>query len=95
LRSIPPKSSVLVCIFHGKKRFNAKDTCLWWEVFVGRAVHKWFQKHDKRFAEDKEVEMEVQKCLRQHSKEFYAVGFDALIIQCDNCVNVGEGYVKK
>jgi hypothetical protein len=32
-----------------------------------------------RFADDKEVETEVWKWLRQQSKDFYAVGFDALV----------------
>jgi hypothetical protein len=33
----------------------------------------------KHFADDEEVETEVQKWLRQQSKVFYAVGFDALV----------------
>jgi hypothetical protein len=32
----------------------------------------------KRFADD-EFEMEVQKRLRQRSKDFYAAGFDTLV----------------
>jgi hypothetical protein len=33
--------------------------------------------------------------LRQQSKDFYAGGFDALVKRWDNCINVGEGHVKK
>jgi hypothetical protein len=39
--------------------------------------------------------MEVQKLLRQQSKDFYAVGFDTLVKQWDKCINVGGGYVEK
>jgi hypothetical protein len=45
----------------------------------------------KRFAEDKEVEIEVRKWLRQQLKDFYTAGFDALV----KCINVGGGYVEK
>jgi hypothetical protein len=44
-----------------------------------KAIHIWVEKYGKRFADDKEVETEVQKWLRQQSKDFYAVGFDALV----------------
>jgi hypothetical protein len=47
------------------------------------------------FADDKEVETDVQKWLRQQSKDFYAAGFDAMIKQWDKCLSVGGGYVKK
>jgi hypothetical protein len=33
----------------------------------------------KGFAHNEEVETEVQKRLRQQSKDFYAAGFDALV----------------
>jgi hypothetical protein len=49
----------------------------------------------KRFADDKEVETEAQKWLRQQSKYFYVVGFDALVKRWDKCINVGGGYVEK
>jgi hypothetical protein len=38
---------------------------------------------------------EVQKWLRQHSKDFYSADFDALVKQWDKCTNVGGEYVKK
>jgi hypothetical protein len=44
---------------------------------------------------DKDAEMEVQKWLRQQSKDYYAVGFDAVVKLWDKCVNVCGGYVKK
>jgi hypothetical protein len=49
----------------------------------------------KRFADDEEVETQVQKWLRQQSKDFYAVCFDTLVKQCDMCIDVGGGYVEK
>jgi hypothetical protein len=45
----------------------------------------------KCFADDEEIETEVQKWLRQHSKDFCAVGFNALVKQWDKCINVGGG----
>jgi hypothetical protein len=47
------------------------------------------------FFYDEEVETEVWKCLRQQSKGFCPVGFDALVKQWDKCINVGKGYVEK
>jgi hypothetical protein len=38
---------------------------------------------------------QVRKLLRQQSKDFYFVGFDALIKRWDKCINVGGGYVEK
>jgi hypothetical protein len=49
----------------------------------------------RRCADDEEVEMEVQKWLRQQSKDFYAARFDTLVKRWDKCINVGGGYVKK
>jgi hypothetical protein len=49
----------------------------------------------KRFVDNKEVEMEVWKWLRQQSKHFYAMGFDARVKQWDNHISVGGGYVEK
>jgi hypothetical protein len=39
--------------------------------------------------------MEVWKWLKHQSKEFYAVGFDALVMRRDKCIIVGGGYVEK
>jgi hypothetical protein len=48
-----------------------------------------------RFADDKEVEMEVLKWLRQQSKELYAVGFNALVKQWNKGIkNVRGRYVE-
>jgi hypothetical protein len=49
----------------------------------------------KCFAEDEEVETEVQKWLRQQSKDFYTAGFDALVKRWNKCINVGGRYVEK
>jgi hypothetical protein len=66
------------------------EKCLW-----RKAVHNWVKKRGKRFADDEEVETEVQEWFRQQSKDFYAAGFDALVKRWYNCINVGEGYVEK
>jgi hypothetical protein len=42
-----------------------------------------------------QVETEVRKWLRQQSKDFNAVGFDALVKRYDKCISFGGGYVKK
>jgi hypothetical protein len=47
----------------------------------------------KPFADDEEVEMKVQKWLRQQSKDFCTVGFDALVKRWDKYISVGGGYV--
>jgi histone-lysine N-methyltransferase SETMAR len=49
----------------------------------------------KRFTDDEKVETEVWKWVRQQTKDFYTAGFDALVKQCDKCINVGGGYVEK
>jgi hypothetical protein len=44
------------------------------------------------FTDYEEVETEVWKWLRQQSKDFYAVDFDALVKQWDKCINVIGAY---
>jgi hypothetical protein len=41
---------------------------------------KRFHLGGKGFADDEEIETEVRKVLRQKSKDFYAVGFDAMTL---------------
>jgi hypothetical protein len=60
-----------------------------------KAIHKWVEKRGKSFADDEKVETEVQKLLRQQSKDFCAAGFDALVKRWDKCINVDGGYVEK
>jgi hypothetical protein len=49
----------------------------------------------KHITDDEELEMEVRLWLRQWSKDFYAVGFNALVKQWDKCINVGGGHAGK
>jgi hypothetical protein len=56
---------------------------------------KRFHLGGKRFADDEEVKTEVRKWLRQQPKDFCAVGFDELVYEWDNFINVGGGYIKK
>jgi histone-lysine N-methyltransferase SETMAR len=50
---------------------------------------------DKRSDDDEEVETEMWKWLRQQSKDFYAMGFDAVVNRWDKYVNVDGGYIEK
>jgi hypothetical protein len=52
---------------------------------------KWFHVGGKRFADDEEVETEVQKWLRQRSK----TSMLRVSTHWDKCINVGGGYVEK
>jgi hypothetical protein len=56
---------------------------------------KRFSLGGKYFADDKEIETEVRKWLRQQSKGFYTAGFDALVKRFDKCISDGGGYVEK
>jgi hypothetical protein len=58
-------------------------------------VKRFTAESGKRCADDKEVESEVWKWLRQQSKDFYAAGLDALVKRWDKCMNVRGGYVEK
>jgi hypothetical protein len=51
--------------------------------FSLKAVHIWFEKPGKGFADDEGVETEVRKWLRQQSKYFYAAGFDTQVKRWD------------
>jgi hypothetical protein len=55
-----------------------------------RAPMQW-----EGFAGNEEVETEVQKWLRQQSKNFCAVGSDALVKRWDKFIDVGAGYAEK
>jgi hypothetical protein len=59
------------------------------------AIEEWrFLRCGRRFADDKEVETEVRKWLRQQSNDFYAVSFDAPVKRWDKCIGVSGGYVE-
>jgi hypothetical protein len=60
-----------------------------------KAVHSWAEKRGKYFADDEEFETEMRKWLRQQSKDFYAVGFDALVKRWNMCISVSGGYGEK
>jgi hypothetical protein len=63
--------------FFWAKGLNAKDINKEiFPVYGGKclscnAVHSWVEIHGKRFADDKEVETEVRKWLRQQSQDSY------------------------
>jgi hypothetical protein len=70
-------------------------------LFIVRSVcHvKWFTTGSRNSLRDvQKLQMmldKVQKWLRQQSKDFYAVGFIALIKGWDKCISVGGGHVEK
>jgi hypothetical protein len=57
-----------------------------------KTVYNWVGKRGKSFVDDEVVETEVRKWLR---KDFYAVGFNALVKRWNKCITVGEGSVEK
>jgi hypothetical protein len=71
------------------KRLKGKD--IYKEIFSvyggkclsRKAAHNWIEKRGKHFADGKEVETEVQKWLKQQSKDFCAAGFKALVKRWD------------
>jgi hypothetical protein len=64
-----------LCIFLWAKGLNDKD--IHNEMFPVYG-ESGLQLGGKRLTDDEEAEMEVQKWLRQQSKGFYDLGFDAL-----------------
>jgi hypothetical protein len=48
-----------------------------------KAVHNWVERCGKRFPDDKDVETEAWKWLRQQSRDLYAAGFDTLVKRWD------------
>jgi hypothetical protein len=87
LRSILPKSSVLLCVFVGK-RTQCKGyswryvSCLRWEVFVGKAVHNWM------------ANVSLMMKLKWRCGSGYRQRV-VLVKRWDNCINVGGGHVEK
>jgi hypothetical protein len=65
------------------------------KCFSCKAVHNCVEKRGKHFADDDELETEVQKWLKQQSKYFSAAFFDALIKHWNKCISVDGGYVEK
>jgi hypothetical protein len=63
------------------------------KCLLHEAVHNWVEKRGTCFADDEEFETEVPKWLRQQSKDFNAVGFNALVKRWDKCISVGVGHV--
>jgi hypothetical protein len=97
LWSILPTNSVLLCVLLWVKGRNAKDINKEMFLFTVGSVCsvKRFHLGGKCFSEHEEVETEMRKWLRQLSKDFYAVGFDALVNRRDKCINVDGGYSEK
>jgi hypothetical protein len=83
------------------KGFNAKDIHkemfpVYGEKCLSRkAVHIWVEKFSQGRSKVAGDETETQKWLRQQSKDFYAVGFDALVRRWDKCTIVGRRYVEQ
>jgi hypothetical protein len=78
----------VVC-FCGQKNSMQKDIHKkMFSVYGGKclsckAVHNWVEKFSQRRSKAADDETEVRKWLRRQSKDFYAVGFDALLNRWD------------
>jgi hypothetical protein len=98
LEGYPTEEQRFVVRFLWTEKLSAKDIHKEMFPFYGgkcllrKAVPRFVT---KVFADKGEIETDVRKWLRQQSKYFYAVGFDALVKRWDKCINVGGGYVEK
>jgi hypothetical protein len=83
------------------KVLNAKDIHKKYFLFtVGRVCRvKRFATGSRNSLKDvRKSQMmpdQMRKRLRQHLKDVYAAGFEALVKRWDKCINVGGGYVEK
>jgi hypothetical protein len=90
----------VLCAFLLAKELNAKNIHKeMFPVYGEKCVSQRFTKEPRNSLKDvRKSQMmpdQVRKWLRQQSKDFYAVGFDALIKRCDKRINVRGGYVQK
>jgi hypothetical protein len=60
-----------------------------------KEVRNWVDKFSKKVRKSQMMPDQVQKWLRQQSKNFYAAGFDALVKRWGKCIDVGGKYVEK
>jgi hypothetical protein len=76
------RRAAFCCAFLWAKWLNAKDTHkekfpVYGRKFLSRkAIHNSVEKHGNIFANKEEVETDMRKWLRQHSKDYYAAGFE-------------------
>jgi hypothetical protein len=81
LEGVLIKSSVLLCVFFVDKNSMQRiftKKCFLFTVGSVCSV-KQSKSGCKCFTDDEEIETEVQKWLRQQSKDFYDVGFDTQV----------------
>jgi hypothetical protein len=82
------------------KGFDAKDIHKeMFPVYGGKCllckvVHNWVEKFSQGRSKVVDDGMEMQKWLRQQSKDFCAAGFDTLVKRWDKCVNIAGRYVE-
>jgi hypothetical protein len=90
LEVVLPKISVLLCVFLREKGHNAKNIykdmfpVYSRKCFSHKAFHIWIQKYSQERLKVSDNETEVQKWLKQKSKDFYAVEFDPLVKRWDS-----------
>jgi hypothetical protein len=83
------------------KGLNAKDSDKeMFHVYGGKClsrktVHNWVEKFSEGRSKVTDDEKEVRKWFTQQTKDFNAVGFDAMVKRWDKRINVGGGYVTK
>jgi hypothetical protein len=87
----------IVRLFLWAKGISAKD--IHKEMFPahggGVCCVKLFSTGSRKSLRDEEDETAGRNWLKQHLKDFYAAGFDALVKQWDKCISVRGGYVEK
>jgi hypothetical protein len=71
----------VVCVFCGQKNSMQRAFTKKYFLFTvgGFVTYSGSQLDGKRLSDDEEVETVVRKWLRQQSKDFFAVSFDAMI----------------
>jgi hypothetical protein len=60
-----------------------------------KAIHNWVEKFSQQRLKVADDAQPGWKWLRQQSKDFYAVHFNAPVKRWDKHINVNEGYVEK
>jgi hypothetical protein len=65
------------------------------KCLVHKAVHKCVEKFSQGLSKITDDARQGAKLLETTLKNFYSPGFDALIMQRNNCINVGGLYVEK
>jgi transposase len=101
LRSVGTEEQRFVVLSFVGRGLNAKDIHKeMFPVYGGkclsrRKVYNWVEKFSEGRSKVSDDETEVLKWLRQQSRDFYAVSFEALVKRWDKCFSVGGEHVEE